>query len=32
MLDDADLLFDNFIYSYKIQHTYVALKGKTFGG
>lgn len=26
--DDADPEFDNFIYNYKIQHTYVAVKGK----
>ncbi|KTD05091.1 outer membrane protein [Fluoribacter gormanii] len=26
--DDADPEFDNFTYSYKIQHTHVALKGK----
>lgn len=26
--DDADPLFDNFTYNYKIQHTHVAVKGK----
>lgn len=26
--DDADPLFDNYAYSYKVQHTHVALKGK----
>jgi opacity protein-like surface antigen len=26
--DDADPSFDNFVYSYTIQHTHVALKGK----
>lgn len=26
--DDADLQFDNFVYRYKTQHTYIALKGK----
>ncbi|PWY54176.1 hypothetical protein DGG96_18370 [Legionella qingyii] len=26
--DDADPEFDNFTYSYKIQHTHIALKGK----
>lgn len=26
--DDANPEFDNFVYSYKIQHTHVALKGK----
>lgn len=26
--DDADPAFNNYIYSYKIQHTHIALKGK----
>ncbi|CDZ77542.1 Opacity protein antigens [Legionella massiliensis] len=26
--DDADPLFDNYIYNYKIQHTHIAVKGK----
>jgi opacity protein-like surface antigen len=26
--DDADPLFDNFFYSYKLQHSHVAVKGK----
>lgn len=26
--DDADPLFDNYIYQYKIQHTHIAAKGK----
>ncbi|WP_131777747.1 outer membrane protein [Legionella fairfieldensis] len=26
--DDADPVFNNYIYSYRVQHTYVVLKGK----
>lgn len=29
--DDADPIFDNFVYKYKIQHTHVTLKGKLLG-
>ena len=29
--DDADPIFDNYTYQYKVNHTHVALKGKLLG-